>query len=49
MEFWTDFFASFEISRSTARLLASSVVLIAGVSILRFLLGRFIRKSVNIV
>lgn len=47
MEFWTDFFASFEISRSTARLLASSVVLIAGVSILRFLLGRFIRKSVN--
>ncbi|MCH8500499.1 MAG: mechanosensitive ion channel family protein [Aliidiomarina sp.] len=47
MEFWTDFFASFEISRSTARLIASSVVLIAGVSILRFLLGRFIRKSVN--
>lgn len=47
MEFWTDFFASFELSRSTLRLMASSVILIAGVSILRFLLGRFIRKSVN--
>ncbi|MCL4410212.1 MAG: mechanosensitive ion channel family protein [Gammaproteobacteria bacterium] len=47
MEFWTDFFASFEISRATMRLIASSVVLVAGVSILRFLLGRFIRKSVN--
>jgi len=47
MEFWTDFFASFELSRSTLRLMASSVVLIAIVSVLRLLLGRFIRKSVN--
>lgn len=47
MEFWTDFLANWQISRSGTRLLVSSVLLIAAVSMLRFFLGRFIHRNVN--